>query len=240
MVDTDTPVKKTRTRKAPAVLSPTETSGVIASFKNSFDELFKQIKESQTAYENLEKEITETKQLWVKEQKEHEVIVAEAARQEEIVRKRDAETYAYETELTRKKAEDFFKDKLAGWEKELAERKEELVKDKKELEELRRQAGQFPLEKDKAIKDALAVSQKELSEKTAGENRLREQEFNAQREILNLKIANLAEEKIRLNKEIEELKRLLEEAQRQLKEVAVKVIEAGGNPSQNPAQNPAI
>ncbi|MBI4999370.1 hypothetical protein HZB97_01190 [Candidatus Gottesmanbacteria bacterium] len=231
MTDGESPVKKTRSRKTVAQPLPvTGTTSAVFSktIKNAFEELLKQILESKTAYEDLEKEISETKQRWVKEQKEYEFQLAAQAQEEEIARKREAETYAYESELAHKRAEDLFKDKLAAWEKELAEKKEEIAKEREELEDLRGQAAGFPAEKEKAAKEAWAALQKELAEKTATENRLREQEFKNREEILGLKIANLTEENSRLGKEVERLKQALEEASRQLKEVALKVIESGG------------
>lgn len=50
-----------------------------------------------------------------------------------------------------------------------------------------------------------------------------------------MKVANLEAENSRLNKEIEILKKSLDEATRQVKEIAVKVIESG-QPKPQPAQ----
>jgi chromosome segregation ATPase len=212
--------KKTKIRKAPLSLGP-----IAGEAGGPFLEQIAQLRGS---YEALEREISEAKQAWIREQQ-----------QEETARKREAEAYHYETEFARRKEEDAFRERQEKWEKELAQRQEEIARERQELEDLRRQVAEFPEDKEKAIKEACAVLQKELDQRTQTENRLREQEFKAQQEILNLKIGNLTEENGRLQKEVESLKRSLEEATRQLKEIAVKVIESGGNiPEPNQLTNP--
>lgn len=56
---------------------------------------------------------------------------------------------------------------------------------------------------------------------------LRDQEVKAEKDLLNMKISNLETDNLRLIKETEVLKRSLDEAARQVKEIAVKVIESG-------------
>lgn len=84
----------------------------------------------------------------------------------------------------------------------------------------------FEIEKEKAVKQACSVLQKELSEDYATERKLREHELKGEKEILVLKIVTLTQENTRQSQEIALLKKSLEEATRQLKDVAVKVIES--------------
>lgn len=76
-------------------------------------------------------------------------------------------------------------------------------------------------------KEAESILEKILTEKFSNEKVLREQEIKAEKELLNLKITNLTAENARQTKEIESLKNALDEATKQIKEVAVKVIESG-------------
>ncbi len=235
---TSSTVKKTTRRKAasslvtPNILSSSAELPVLPKDKNIenimqvFSDLLNRIKTAQTEFEKLQKEIITVKEAWIKEQKDHELGLNERKQQEEIIRKREQETYDYETKLLRKKTEDEFLEKKTKWEKELQERKEEIENDKKELEVLRKQVASFETEKNKAIKEACFVLQKELTDKFETEERIREQEFKAEKELLNLNIENLTSENTKLSSELTTLKKALEEATRQVKDIAVKVIES--------------
>ncbi len=242
-MEESTPVKKTaRTRKT----SPTQatmvqdvqstniTSAPIKSgsaantgVTQDFDELVAKLVKSKIEFDNLQKEIAQIKQDWSKEQKQHELELVQQRMQEELESKREQETYQYNTTLSRKRAEDEFADRKLSFEKDLAQKKEELENQKRELEGLRKLSTGFDEQKEKAVKEALDTLEKTLTEKVDQEKKLREQEIKAEKDILNLKIGNLETDNTRLNREIEILKRSLEEATRQVKEIAVKVIESG-------------
>lgn len=235
--------KPTRARKTIQETSSTLITQVSASQSTNLKTIFEtftllldKIEKAKDEFESLEKEIEEIKQKWEKEQKRHEQEVLEKRHQEEIERKRGEETYQYETLLSRKKAEDEFADKKEKWEKELLERKEEINRDKKELEELRRLVASFDSEKEKAVRQAILAQEQELTTKFDAERRLDVQESKAEKEILALKIESLNRENNRQAKEIEILRRSLEEASRQLKEIAVKVIESGRSDKLSPQQ----
>ena len=149
--------------------------------------------------------------------------------QEEVERKREQETYQYETSLVRKRAEDEFNDKKLAWEKDLSQRKQELENQKRELEELKKLTDSFDSQKQQAVREAQVEIEKELKDSFENENKLREQEIKAEKAVLDLKISNLESENTRQSKEIEVLKRAFDEATKQVKEIAVKVIESGSN-----------
>ena len=92
-------------------------------------------------------------------------------------------------------------------------------------------------EKEKAVAEAQEILQEELVYKFETERKLKEQENKSEKDILNLKIANLTSENNRLNGEIGILKKALEEATRQVKEIAVKVIESGTKQSRQDLTN---
>lgn len=104
--------RTTRARKtsvSPDIISAVKTDSLIKSLKTyeeSFVNLFNEINASKEEFSSLQKEIADIKELWIKEQKDHEVAIAERNQQEDIARKREKETYDYETILARKKEED--------------------------------------------------------------------------------------------------------------------------------------
>lgn len=198
----------------------------ISSIIQSFTDLVDKVLEAKVEFEKFQKEISEIKELWVKEQRNHELTIQERNQQEELTRKRDEETYKYERDLARKKAEDEFAEKKARWEKELAERREEIENDKRELETLRKQVAGFEAEKEKAVREAISLLQKQLMDRFEADKKLRDQEVHAEKEVSNLNISHLTAENARLNEEIITLKKALEEATKQVKDIAVKVIEA--------------
>lgn len=233
---TSTAKKTTRTRKtapqseATSVETNLVTSSPVippSSIIQIFDDLMTKLIKTKGEFDNLQKEIAQIKQDWAREQKQHELELSQQRAHAEVERKREEETYQYSTSLTRKRAEDEFEDKKLAWEKDLSQRKEELAKEKQELEHLRKMSADFEGQKESAIKETEVLLDKKLTEEFETEKKLREQEIKAEKEILGLKIANFEAENSRLNKEIEILKRSLDEATRQVKEIAVKVIESG-------------
>ncbi len=235
---TATVKKTTRARKTAVSSEEAITASVPSLVKNlktyeeAFVNLLNAINASKEEFSSLQKEISNVKDLWIKEQKDHEVLSQERNQQEEIAKKREAETYAYEISLSRKKAEDEFLEKQIKWEKELAQRKDEIAKDKQELEILRKQVANIETEKEKAVKEACNLLQEQLRNAFTAEKKLREQEVKSEKDLLNFKITNLAQENARYTNEVTALKKALEEATAQLKEIAVKVIESAGNKSQ--------
>lgn len=210
--------------------APAATRMKTSAKADPFIALLKIFSDLQSEFESLQKEIAQTKESWNVEQKARTKMIEDRIIQEELERKRDKETYEYETVRKRKMEEDEFADKKAGWEKQLKDQQEALQKEKTELIELRKIVEGFAAEKEKAIAQAQGILQKELVNKFETEKKLKEQEQKAEKDILNLRITNLTSDNNRLNTEIEALKKALEEATRQVKDIAVKVIESGTKP----------
>lgn len=233
---TTTPKRTTRTRKtATPTTTVSEIQSTVTTPANSssvvklFEELAAKIMESKSEFDALQRQIEQTKLEWTREQKQHEVDLIQRNTQDELERKREEETYQYDTSLIRKRAEDEFEDRKLTWEKQLQQRKDELQKEKQELEQLRKMVSDFDSQQEQAVKDAQDLLKRQLTEQFETERKLREQEVKAEKEVLGLKIANLEAENSRLSKEMEVLKRSLEEATRQVKDIAVKVIESGSS-----------
>ncbi len=205
-----------------------------------FDELSASIAESKLEFDNLQKEIFQTKEEWIRETKQYEIEQTQQKTQSELERKREEETYQYNTTLARKRTEDEFQDKKMSWEKDLAQRKAELEAQRKELEQLRKQVADFEGLKEKAVKEAQTQLEEELKDNFENGEKLREQEVKAEKDLLNMRISNLETDNGRLIKEVEILKRSLEEASRQVKEIAVKVIESGSQKNQTSASGSSV
>src|SRR5579864_456498 len=103
--------KAARTKKSEEA-EPTIAEKVIAKttsqIEDPFTSIFDAITKAKTIYENLQREIIQTREIWTNEQQKHEQELIERNQQEEITRKREQETYDYETNLARKKSEDDF------------------------------------------------------------------------------------------------------------------------------------
>ncbi len=221
--------KTTRARKTTTAVADASNSSsqiTVSLLEETFLTLLQQITQAKTDFSNIQRMIEEMRQSWEREQKEHELLIAQQHQQEELDRKREKEMYEYETAKMHRKAEDEFSEKRVKWERELSERKDEIAKEKKELEDLRKLVTGFEAEKQKAIKDATVQLEKTLTEQFSNERKLREQEVKAEKELLGLRITNLTQENQRQEKEIQALKTALEDATRQLKDVAVRVIES--------------
>lgn len=239
MSDTTT-VKRTTRRKTAAAFPNSPVSSDVSNVttakrlktqEESFGDLISTITKAKEEFTALQKEIAEVKEAWVKGQQLHTITVVERSQQEETARKREQELYEYETKLKRRQEEDEFLERKTKWEKDLNSRKEEIEQGRRELEELRKTVSGFEAEKAKAVKEACTSIEKELTQAFAAEKKLREQEVKAEKELFALRISNMTSDNSRLNSEIGVLKRSLEEATKQLKDVAVKVIESASSAS---------
>lgn len=225
------PKRASRTKRIETVSSVPSSSGAVPSIKPlievsaSLSDLISKTEVAKKEILDLQEKILETQKFWSEEQKEHGKAVSDRNSEEELVRKREKEEYDYQTKLAHRKAEDEFNEKRSAWERELQQRKDELAAEKKELAGLRVKVSSFDTETQKAVKEAQNALAKELEERYDSERRLREQEVKSEKEILNLRIASLTAENSRQATEIETLKKALEEATRQVKDIAVKVIE---------------
>ena len=234
--DKKTTKKTGRTRKTVVSIEEPKASITTPNPKTTklsleaFTDLLNKVSETKNEFENLQKEIAEINESWIREQTTHELQLRERNQQEETERKRNQELYDYETMLLRKRAEDEFNDRKTRWEKELETRKEEIEEEKTELEKLRNQVAGFEMEKNKLVKEACALLEKDLTGQFTTERKLREQEHKAEKEILALKITNLTSENSRQTNEIEVLKKAMDDATKQIKDIAVRVIESGKPP----------
>lgn len=224
------------TLNTPAVSANPTSSPLSQTNLNTFLSIIGQITQNQQEFEKLLKEIEETRKNWEKEKQQHSQETEQNLKQEEILRKREQEEYEYETKKQRKIAEDEFADKKTSWEKGLQEQKDKIAEERKELESLRKIVDGFEAEKEKAIKETGEILRSQLNNQYETDKKLREQEIKAEKDLLNLRLNNLTAENARQAKEIEELKKTLDQSTKEVKEIAVKVIESSGNSTKNSSQ----
>lgn len=228
------PVKKTvrvrKTAKSSVISDVTPLPPkFLGALEDLFGDLIGKINGAKKEFVGLQNQIEEVRMVWVREQRAHELETTQRNQQEEIAQKREQEEYEYEKKRTRKQDEDAFFEKKEKWEKELFARKEVIEQDKKELEVLRKRVEGFDAEVEKIVREVRTQLSKELTEQFHSERKFREQEIKAEKELLELRITNLTQENTRAIGEITLLKQSLEEATRQLKDVAVKVIESANS-----------
>lgn len=216
-VETDQVVLPTHASK----ISPQPLVGVL----DYLSELTVKIEQTKKEIIDSQKEIADTKEGWTKEKVEYEREITARNTEMALARKREEEEYEYQKKVERRKTEDEFAEKKTQWEKQLREEKEKIETERKELVELRNRVGSFEAELQKAVKEAQSVTARDLEAKYANERKLREQEVKSEKDILALKIESLVAENNRQSVEIKTLKAAFDEATRQVKDIAVKVIE---------------
>jgi hypothetical protein len=168
--------------------------------------------------ERFGQEMTAKRQSWDNEQKEYEQRVARE-------RTRETEEYNYEQQIKHKKEHDVWEEEKQKREKVLTDKEEKLSDQMQELEDLRKQAAQFQIAMDKAVKEAIAKTIVDERKEAQIRANFTKQETDTRIQIATLKIASLEKIVKDQTDEIIELKRQLETATRQVKDIAVAVIE---------------
>lgn len=190
-----------------------ETRNNITNIKRRLIEHFEDQKES------LENEIAKVKEQWREQEKNHQEQLEEKTRQEQLARRREEDEYQYNLEFQRRK------------ENEQYSRREEILKEREnEIIEMEKEFAQMPETIVQEVDKAKSQLGKELTDKHNLELRETKLDFEREKKIYELKIANLDSSIGSQNKEIIDLKKQLTNASNQLKEIAVSVIENKNRP----------
>ena len=181
--------------------------------------MLKRLLELHVQKENaLAQEIESKRKEWDREQAEY---VATLKRE----RMRADEEYVYARKLEKKQDEDERIQRRLTWETELQKDKEKLVQEKRELEELRKKTAQYPDEVDKVAGDAANKAATETKKEADIRIQMLTQEHASQIKLERLRIEQLESLAKSQTTEIGRLKQELTEATRQVKDIAVAVIE---------------
>lgn len=148
------------------------------------------------------------------------------AEQEKLRQNREKEEFAYTFARDKQQAKDAFDQEKIVWKRQLEEEKQVIANERKELAELRTKVAGFEADLTKAIKETQTKTTIELETKHQAEKKLTDQEVASEMNLSALKIEGLEKEVERQAAEITTLRKSLEDASRQLKDVALKVIES--------------
>lgn len=183
-------------------------------------------KEEEARFEN---EMRGKKKVWEEEQKDYaEKIKREGAREED--------EYKYQKELARKHEEETRTETRRLFEQELAKQKEVWFAKDKELEEFRQKVARFPVEVEKAVSEAVTKALAEVKKESEVREKISKQQSDMNLQLGQLKIAGLEEKVKEQEAEVNRLKNSLDEATRQVKDLAISV--AGAEKRERPQQNP--
>lgn len=189
--------------------------------------MLKQMVETQKDEQRrFEEEMTEKQTAWLEEQKNYE----EKLKRE---RAREEDEYGYQKNLKTHRDKDLMEEEKRKWEYGLAEKKTLQAKQEAELEDLRKKAAQFPQEMEKAVKTAVDKALGEERKDEQNRQSFAKQDADAKQQISALKIASLENTVKIQSAEIDEMKRQLEKATQQVKDVAIAVIEGSKKDTDN-------
>jgi len=186
--------------------------------------------------EQLDAEIAAQRAAWEEEKAQGE---RDSKEQEEALKKqrqREIDEYEYRKTLERKKAQDKYdeearqlenknREKQEALEKSWREREAALKVQEQELVRLRKEAEEFPArlkqESERAAAEARRVAQQEFDQQLT----LLKKDGEAEKRVAELRIKTLEETLSRQTAQMDSLGKQLDEAKRQVQEIAVKAIE---------------
>jgi colicin import membrane protein len=186
--------------------------------------------------EKLESEISASRAAWVEEE------LTRAREQKDIEdnlkkqRQREIEEYEYKKALERKKAQDKYDEEIRLLEKKDKERQENLEKTwqqreaalkEREVEwaQLKKEVDDFPARLKKEVDAAETVALKNAEQKFEQQMTLLKKDSDAEKRIAELQIQSLKDAVNRQAAEITKLQAQIEEAKKQVQDIAVKAIE---------------
>jgi hypothetical protein len=186
--------------------------------------------------DQLESEIAAQRIAWAEEKKQAE---QERKEQEEALKKqrvRETEEYEYRKALERKKAQDKYeeevkllaranKEKQEALEKSWREREDALKASEEELQRLRKEAAEFPARLRQESELAAAEAARATEQKFEQRILLLGKDNETEKRLAELRIKALEENLTRQSAQMAALEKQLEEAKRQVQEIAVKAIE---------------
>jgi hypothetical protein len=196
--------------------------------------------ESQTAeQQQLAAEIGNVRSQWDKEKQDHST-EQERQRQEQIkTRQREDDDYRYNLQKTRRNEEDAYDQKQAARESALQSKEQALQEREQHLKQLEAELAAWPKRLDDAVAATRAELGKEIGQQHTAE--VRELKLIHQHEV---SLATVKAQGLELQlksqvAEVDSLKRQLADASRQLKDMAVTVIEARSSEYRTADNRPA-
>lgn len=199
----------------------------------ALDQLIEDYEAQKTA---LEIEIEQTRTIW---EEEKDSRTKKTKEDEDLLKKnrqRENDEYEYKKNLERKKEQDKYEEDVCRRDKENRERQELLEKDWKEresilkaneeeLDHLRKETLDYPNRLKKELDKAVADAIKHTEQRVAQEKVLLERDRDLEKRMAELKTKSLEETIAHQQVQVTLLQTRLEEANRQVQDIAVKAIE---------------
>ncbi|MEI6499161.1 MAG: hypothetical protein WCO23_04305 [bacterium] len=206
----------------------------MASFKKTIEKQKQEIIEAMESRKNLlESEIKRARDMWEQEKGKFEEENALIRESQKITREREEEEYAYNLKIKRRNEIDEYNKIKVTKEAMLISKEEALKQREKDADALQKEIELLPSKIDEAVKRAQEMLGKELKDKHAQELRELNMTHSSEIKILELKNINLDSNVAVQKNEIESLKKQILDLNKQLKEMAVSVIESQGNSNKN-------
>lgn len=201
--------------------------------QNSLDQLIEEYTQQKEAFES---EIEATRQRWTEETQSHLRETKEAEESLKKLRQREGEEYEYKKNLERKKAQDKYEEELRLREKQNRESQENLEKSwqireatlkaqEEEVSLLRKTVDEFPLRLKKEVEKTAEESIKQTEQKLSQEILLLKRDNESEKKMSELKIKTLEETIARQIMQVDALQTQVDEAKKQVQDIAVKAIE---------------
>ncbi len=190
--------------------------------------------------ETLGQEIDSTRAAWEKEQEEHDAAIKErdAAEKKRQTREKEEFDYAFKREqqtvtdrftYEKAKLEQELKDKKEQMEQELKARETAIAAKEAELNDLRKQAAQFPKELDAAVNRVVKETSERLLMEAKSREELLKKEAEGERNVFKARIESLEKTTKEQSERITALTKQLEAAYQKVQDIAVKTVEGASN-----------
>lgn len=184
----------------------------------------------------LETEIAAQRSVWA----EHiEKTERDRKEQEDALKKqrqREIDEYEYKRNLERKRAQDKYEEEIRQQEKKNQERQDALEKSwaqreaaireqEEDLARLRKEGAEFPTRLEREVQRAATQATKEAKQQADQQMQMAQKDADSDRRMAELRIKTLEDLLARQNVQISELQKQLDEAKKQVQEIAVRAIE---------------
>lgn len=194
------------------------------------------IEEYSQQKETLESEIETTRQMWEEENQIKAREIKESEDNLKKIRQREIDEYEYKKSLERKKTQDKYEEEIRLREKQNRESQENLEKSwqtreaalkaqEEEIVLLRKSVEEFPVRLKKEVDRIAADSVKQTEQKLSQEILLLKLDNESEKKMAELKIKTLEETILRASVQINALQVQVEEAKKQVQDIALKAIE---------------
>ena len=151
-------------------------------------------------------------------------------------RQRESDEFEYKRNLERKRAQDKYEEEIRQQDMKNQERQEALEKSwaqrdraireqEEELLRLRKEGSEFPSRLEREVQKAITQASKEAKQQADQQMQIAQKDAESDRRMAELRIKTLEDLLERQNLQISELQKQLDEAKRQVQEIALRAIE---------------